>query len=188
MRSRVIRMGIVAVMAGSALWAASGTASAGGGCHQAPSAGRGDAVEMQELCFVSTVLYVKPGSDVTWTNRDSMAHVVVGVGDTWGDPGISLFRGDMVSYRFDEDGVYPYSCLIHPGMVGAIVVGDGIGTSLTGVVPATGETVDAAADAAAPVAAGDTGTIVVWVAVALVLGGLAGAVAMRGRRRSVAAG
>ena len=52
-----------------------------------------------------------------------MTHVVVGVGDSWGDPGISLMQGDTVSYRFDQDGVYPVRLLIHPGMVGAIVVG-----------------------------------------------------------------
>ena len=43
-----------------------------------------------------------------------------------------------MSYRFDQDGVYPYSCLLHPGMVGAIVVGDGVGTDLAGVVPVAG--------------------------------------------------
>ena len=38
-----------------------------------------------DLCFVATVLYVEPGTDVTWTNRDSVEHDVVGVGGTWGD-------------------------------------------------------------------------------------------------------
>jgi hypothetical protein len=28
------------------------------------------------------------------------------------------------SYRFDERGIYPYACALHPGMSGAIVVGD----------------------------------------------------------------
>ncbi len=122
-------------MASAALWAGVGVASAGGGCHQVPTASRGTTVDVTDLCFVSTVLYVKPGADVTWTNRDSMTHVVVGVGDMWGDPNISLLQGDTVSYRFDQDGVYPYSCLIHPGMVGAIVVGDGVGTGLAGSCP-----------------------------------------------------
>lgn len=194
MGSHAIRIGIMAVVAGAALWGGSGIAFAGGGCHQVPTASRGNTVDVTDLCFVSTVLYVKPGTDVTWTNRDSMTHVVVGVGDMWGDPNISLLQGDTVSYRFDQDGVYPYSCLIHPGMVGAIVVGDGVGTSLGAVVPGAG---DAATDqtsaenaSAASVADGTPTSSVVWVALALalVLGGLGGAFAMRNRRKGSLAG
>jgi hypothetical protein len=33
-------------------------------------------------------------------------------------------EGGSVSYSFDEAGVYPYVCTWHPGMVGAVVVGD----------------------------------------------------------------
>jgi hypothetical protein len=32
-----------------------------------------------------------------------------------------------VTHAFDANGVYPYFCLFHPSMVGAIVVGDGSG-------------------------------------------------------------
>jgi hypothetical protein len=30
-----------------------------------------------------------------------------------------------VSYTFEEVGVFPYFCVFHPAMVGAVVVGDG---------------------------------------------------------------
>jgi hypothetical protein len=75
-------------------------------------------------CFEATVLHVDPGTEVTWVNEDTYAHTVTGVGGTWGDF-TELERGDMVSYRFEGNGVYVYSCIIHPGMVGAVVVGDG---------------------------------------------------------------
>ncbi len=196
MRSHAIRVGIVAGIVGAALWGGSGIASAGGGCHQAPTARRGDTVESTDLCFVATVLYVKPGTEVTWTNHDSMLHVVVGVGDTWGDPNATLLQGDTVSYRFDQDGVYPYSCLIHPGMVGAIVVGDGIGTNLTGVVPGTTTDAGGAASmegvSASDVGGGNVGPSIIWIAgTALMLAGLAGGFAIaiaRSRRKAPVAG
>jgi plastocyanin len=187
MRIRAIKIGIVAAVVGTALWGGGGVAVAGGGCHTPPTASRGDAVDIADLCFVSTVLYVEPGTEVTWTNRDSIEHDVVGVGDTWGDPGTSLLSGDEVSYRFDQDGVYPYACWLHPGMVGAIVVGDGVGTDL-GAVAAAG---DGPAAAASSTLAQGSGATAIWVVgTALVVGALAGAfvVAVRNRRKVTVAG
>ena len=194
MRSYAIRFGAVSVVAAAALWGGSGGASAGGGCHSAPTAVRGDTVEVADLCFVSTVLYVKPGTEVTWTNRDPIAHDVVGVGDTWGDPGRTLFRGDHLSYRFDEEGVFPYACWIHPGMVGAIVVGDGVGSVAAGVVPGTGAAVaepTSTEAVATGVAGGARPAVVTWITgAALVLACVAGgfAIAARERRKSAALG
>ena len=193
MRIRAIKIGFMAAVASAALWGGSGIAVAGGGCHSAPTARHGDSVEISDMCFDATVLYVEPGTEVTWTNLDSMTHDVVGVGDTWGDPGLSLLTGDDVSYRFDADGVYPYACWIHPGMVGAIVVGDGVGSDLSAVVPGTsGGDPGSAEVASSPlVQGGGDDSLGIWVvATALVLGALAGAfaVAMRNRRRTPVAG
>jgi plastocyanin len=197
MRSHAIRFGIVTVIASAALWGSSGIAVAGGGCMHStgPTTGRGDTVEMLDYCFTSTVLYVERGTDVTWTNRDDTGHNIVGVGGTWGNPDLTLNNGDTASYRFDEDGVFPYACWIHPGMIGAIVVGDGVGKDLAGVVagPATAAG-DAAStqDVSTPVVQdGGFDATIVWVAVAaLVLAGLgwAFAVAMRNRRKEPVAG
>lgn len=103
-------------------------ASANGGCGLPPSDGRGDTVEMTENCFEAAVLHVEPGAKVTWVNRDPYAHTVTGVGGSWGDFS-EIANGGSVSYRFDANGVYVYSCLIHLGMVGAVVVGDGSGNA-----------------------------------------------------------
>jgi plastocyanin len=197
MRSHAIRMGIVAAVASAALWATTGMASAGGGCMHStgPTTGRGDTVELVDMCFSSTVLYVQRGTDVTWINRDPMGHNVVGVGGTWGDLDLTLDQGDIVSYRFDEDGVFPYACWIHPGMVGAIVVGDGVGTGLAGVVPSpAAEAGGSASTEGAPARVTRDGVFdstVIWVAgAALLLAGLAGAfaIAARSRRRGAVAG
>ena len=192
MRIRAIKIGFMAAVASAALWGGSGIAVAGGGCHSAPTAHHGDSVEISDLCFDATVLYVEPGTEVTWTNLDSMTHDVVGVGDTWGDPGLSLLKGDDVSYRFDSDGVYPYACWLHPGMVGAIVVGDGVGSDLSAVVPGTsGGDPGSAEVASSPLVQSGDDSLGIWVVVtALVLGALARAfvVAMRNRRKAPVAG
>jgi plastocyanin len=198
MRSHAIRFGIVTVIASAALWGSSGIAAAGGGCMHSTGAttGRGDAVEIVDMCFTSTVLYVERGTEVTWTNRDDFDHNVVGVGGTWGNLDLTLNKGDTVSYRFDEDGVFPYACWIHPGMVGAIVVGDGVGKDLAGVVAGTsteaGDAASAQGVSAPAVQDGnvDTTTIIWIVVAALVLAGLgwAFAVAMRNRRKATVAG
>jgi plastocyanin len=97
----------------------------GGGCHNPELADvAGTRVDLRDNCFVQTVLRVKPGQAVTWTNHDSTEHSVTGAGGTWGDYSTFL-RGGSVTYRFGRPGVYPYFCYVHAGMVGAVVVGNG---------------------------------------------------------------
>jgi amicyanin len=102
-------------------------AQAGGGCHNPEFKDvAGTRVDLRDNCFVQTILRVKAGQAVTWTNRDSTEHAVTGTGagGPWGTD-YTFLRGKSVTYRFSRPGVYPYSCYIHPGMVGAIVVGNG---------------------------------------------------------------
>jgi plastocyanin len=129
------RIAFVPAMVITSLWLGSGpaTAGGGGGCHVGASDGTGDTVRMTENCFDATVLHVDLGTTVTWMNDDLYAHTVTGVGGTWGDF-TELEQDDTVSYRFEANGVYVYSCIIHPGMVGAVVVGDGSGDA--GLAPA----------------------------------------------------
>lgn len=97
-------------------------AIAGGGCHDAePVMRTGKVVDAKGNCFFPTVLFVNEGATVTWTNRDAVEHSVTGLGARWGDE--SLQQGDSVSVDFSKPGVYPYTCYFHPGMVGAVVVG-----------------------------------------------------------------
>lgn len=155
-------------------------AHAGAGCHNAVIKDvAGTRVDLRDNCFVQTILRVKPGQAVTWMNVDGTEHAVTGVGGTWGD--YDTFRpGKSVTYRFHNAGVYPYFCYVHPGMVGAVVVGDGgkaatTESSGTGVIPVTSPLSDAnAAPAAAepassPVSASSPGP---WRTVALVTLGL----------------
>ena len=105
-------------------------ANAGGGCHEdTTTEERTTSVALRRNCFAATVTRVDEGAIVTFTNEDEVAHNVTGAGSTWGGDGKgdTLYLGDSVEHTFDDNGIYVYSCLLHPGMVGAIVVGDGSG-------------------------------------------------------------
>jgi len=99
-------------------------AGAGGGCHAGVTQGEGDTVELVDACFTPTTLQIQPGDTVTFVNKDPFTHNVIG--SAWGHPE-DLSQGEAFTATFDEPGVYPWACWYHPGMTGAIVVGDGTG-------------------------------------------------------------
>jgi plastocyanin len=99
-------------------------ASGGGGCGRAVTDDDGTNVSIRNFCFGPTILRVPEGETVTWVNRDDFPHVVLGANAAWGGYG-KLRGGGEVSYRFVSSGVYPYVCTYHPGMIGAVVVGNG---------------------------------------------------------------
>lgn len=171
-------------------------ASGGGGCGLAVTDGTGARVQIESFCFGPTIARVQPGAGVTFTNLDPVPHSVLGANGSWG--GFDAVKENRsVTYRFSRAGVYPYVCTFHIGMVGVVVVGDGIGgaignttkdgpvTKVLGSSPAANVVV--AAPEATP-AESDRGA---WPAVAVAAFGLlvvaAGTIVVgRRRRRSVA--
>lgn len=123
------RIGAAVAIAVSTAVFLPGPADAGGGCHrnreQAQTEGTGTTVEMVGNCFGTTVLRVAPGTEVTWVNRDEIAHRVDGTGWSVRE---DVAGGAQATQRFDTPGTYPYVCVLHPGMFGAVVVGDGAGS------------------------------------------------------------
>jgi plastocyanin len=134
-----MKRGAILVLAGLALALVPLSTAAGGGCHPKSNDPSGvdatgsdsAAVPIEGCRFSPTVLYVDRGTVVKWANRDTAPHTVTGFSFGSFD---ELMRGDAAAYRFDEEGVYPYSCILHPGMTGAIVVGDGVGKVTAGSV------------------------------------------------------
>jgi plastocyanin len=125
MRGTTIRGVLVATVATAALvgpWSV--PAGAGGGCHKPLSAGQGDTVTMAEACFTPSILRVDPGSEVRFVNKDAITHNVSANGWSSMD---DMSQGDDFLMTFSEPGVYPFACTYHPGMVGAVVVADGLG-------------------------------------------------------------
>ena len=102
-------------------------AAAGGGCHPNPgdemTTSTDPYVAISGCAYVDTVVYIEPGDEVTWANKDPVPHTVSGAAFSWGNERL-LDESDKVSYTFADEGVYPYYCALHPSMVGAVVVGD----------------------------------------------------------------
>jgi plastocyanin len=189
MPGRRLRLLVLVPVLAAMVLAAAPPAAAGGGCHRPPSEGRGDTVALTELCFSPTVLRVAPGTTVTIVNRDQFEHPLGRPGGAWSWDGGA---GDRTAVRLEADGIYPFFCYVHPGMVGVVVVGDGRGsggaTTADLAVAKSAPTADAATGPAAPTASGSIeaslppGWLVV-VALAALLGALGGArLATRHRR------
>ena len=118
----VVLLGALVLLPGVA------SASGGGGCGQPVTDAQGTGVDIEDFCFSPTIVRVGVGDAVTFTNVDPVPHSVLGANATWGD--YAGFKRKSVTYRFSEPGVYPYVCTYHLGMVGVVVVGNGVGGAI----------------------------------------------------------
>lgn len=84
--------------------------------------------EETDECYLSYSLEINVGDTVVWDNVDTAAHTVTSGNISDGHDGVfdsSLFMaGDSFEYTFDEAGSYDYFCMVHPWMVGVIVVNE----------------------------------------------------------------
>ena len=121
-----MRRWTLVTLAGAALSFASPAptwAGGGGGiCADPHSDGVTTTVDLVQSCFAPRVARVHRGATVTFVNRDGHSHDVTAYG--WGF--FDLAPGERAEVAFDEAGTYPFACSIHPGMTGAVVVGDGV--------------------------------------------------------------
>ena len=133
------------------------TTQAGGGCHMDDGSGytEGPAtvVRMDVCSFEPTVVRVPVGTNVRFLNTAQNEHAVSGRLNTWGSGDI-LAPGDEFSEQFNMAGTYPYACPLHPGMVGAVIVGEpGQAAAPMTEVATSAAASPTAADVAAPAAA-----------------------------------
>jgi plastocyanin len=88
---------------------------------------------MTDKAFDPNPANVKVGDSVTWTNNDSQPHTVVsGTGSSDpnmgkefdSSPGLKtlLAPNQTFDHKFTTAGEFPYFCLVHPTMVGKVVV------------------------------------------------------------------
>jgi plastocyanin len=84
----------------------------------------GTEVKLLSCAFAPTITQVPVGATVTFFNGPNFSHLITGANQAWGSPDVELQPGAKISYTFDTAGIYPYACVLHPGMSGAIVVGD----------------------------------------------------------------
>ena len=86
---------------------------------------------MAGFCFDPGVVTIAAGETVEIRNDDHVVHNVYGQGWMGGD----VAPGGSLSRTFREAGTYAFACTLHPGMTGAVVVGDVQPIAATGPAP-----------------------------------------------------
>ena len=79
-----------------------------------------NASTLTNTAFAPDAADVSAGATVTWTNTDGVAHTSTSDTGVW-DSGI-VQPGGQFSVSFPTAGTYRYHCLLHPGMIGTVVV------------------------------------------------------------------
>jgi plastocyanin len=76
-------------------------------------------------CYIPSYYVTKLSEPVTWKNEDSAFHSVTS-GNYENPDGLfdseHLDPHEIFSYKFEEPGMYPYYCTLHPWMAGQIKV------------------------------------------------------------------
>ena len=90
--------------------------------------------EETDECFIPSSVTVDVGGEVTWSNDDTAAHTVTSSSAAEGEDAnfdSSLFMaGTTFSITFDTEGEYAYFCMVHPWMVGTVVVQEAEGEEM----------------------------------------------------------
>jgi len=82
--------------------------------------------ETTNECYIPHMVTIDVGGEVMWNNIDGMAHTVSagtpaeGLSDDF-DSGL-VAPGAMFSHKFTEAGTFDYFCMVHPWMVGSVMV------------------------------------------------------------------
>jgi plastocyanin len=84
------------------------------------AAGAPGVVIARDFMFAPLTVTIPAGTTLTWTNRDDEPHTIVS--ETGLFRSGALDTNESFSFKFEKPGTYPYTCSIHPRMVGTIVV------------------------------------------------------------------
>lgn len=171
--------------------AAPSVVRAGGGCHgpvSQPGDGEASVIKIDGCMFYPTVARVPVGTTVRFLNTGQVLHNITGVSGTWGSRG-ELAPNAEYQATFSAAGIYPFACTLHPGMNGAIVVGDAAVAAAAAPGSVTSDPRPTAAPAAPQAPAGVAVTDWIPIAIAAIggfalgaLGSAMAAGAVRARR------
>lgn len=85
-----------------------------------PEGVRGTAVTIDGVEFTPQRLIVKAGETVTWTNKDPFPHNVKSSSGAFESGDIA--PDGQWQFRATAAGRFPYTCTLHPGMDGVLIV------------------------------------------------------------------
>ena len=84
--------------------------------------------ETADGCFIPNTVTIDIGGIVTWENNDTAAHTSTGGSATDGPSGVFdsslIMAGSSFSHTFEDAGTFDYFCMVHPWMVGTVIVED----------------------------------------------------------------
>ena len=107
--------------------------------------------ETADGCFIPNTVTIDIGGIVTWENNDTAAHTSTGGSATDGPSGVFdsslIMAGSSFSHTFEDAGTFDYFCMVHPWMVGTVIVEDMAAAEADAAEAAAAEA--AAAEAAA---------------------------------------
>jgi len=82
--------------------------------------------EETDNCFVPSTVVITAGGTVTWENTDNAAHTASSGTAAGGPDGVFdsslIMSGGSYSVTLDDEGTYPYFCMVHPWMEGTVIV------------------------------------------------------------------
>ena len=82
--------------------------------------------ENTDNCFIPSTVVITAGGTVTWENTDNAAHTATsgspsdGPDGVW-DSSLMMVNGSY-SVTLDDEGTYPYFCMVHPWMQGTVII------------------------------------------------------------------
>ena len=82
--------------------------------------------EETDECYIPATLNISAGTTVIWENNDAAAHLATSGTPDGGPDGVfdsgMIMGGATYEYEFSETGEFVYYCLVHPWMIGTVVV------------------------------------------------------------------
>ena len=82
--------------------------------------------EETDECYIPSTLNISAGTTVVWENNDAAAHLATSGTPDGGPDGIfdsgMIMGGATYEYEFAETGEFVYYCLVHPWMIGTVIV------------------------------------------------------------------
>ena len=121
-------------------------ASAEGVTVSVPSDSAVPGCEVTNECYIPFEVTVNPGDTVVWSNDDVAAHTVTSgippTADGTFDSGIFM-AGTTFSHTFDTIGEYDYYCIVHPWMIGKVLVTAGGSVEKDSATITVGNTLEA---------------------------------------------
>ena len=99
------------------------TAGITGCVEKTPPQTQTNIVEINNFSFRPSSITVSERTTVTWINNDPAEHTVTSSDGSFNSG--KMATGGVFNYTFTKPGKYQYQCLIHPSMVGYVIVVSG---------------------------------------------------------------